>query len=470
MRKKQRRQEQRITQEPSQATIRRAEQRKAQKTPFKFLPWLKRYWFSVICALLLIVGYGSLIWPEFFDRVWDSTFAATFSEDIALQEAVQERDFEAVQEALAEGANPSYLGGKSTSAICLAISSNQPDILKSMLDRQMQWNTGNNEKAPVLILAEQGSADMAEVVRLVLDADFFPLQDLIYFTSVAGNIKFLQFLLQTYPEFDINTTPMTSGVNLLGSALSFNHSKSLDFIFEHSTEDARKRAFDSLSGEYVIPAMASENATIRETIFTMHNDVNVTTSDGITPLMLAASQGNVDAVRDLLARGARIDMKNAAGETALMLCAGAGQPGTLALLIEAGGQIEESNLQGWTPLMLAGMSESLEAVKLLLKHGANVMARTHAGAPVLTHAVVGGNIPIVQELLKSGAEVNAIDDDGWSALMWACIQQGVPMVSVLLDNGANPHAYEKNGFNVLRFARNSQDENVLELLEDFMDL
>ncbi len=438
------------------------------KKKFNLKQWLKDYYSILICASLILAALVNHHWPNFFESAWDNTFAATFSEDFALLKAVQERDTTAAQEALALGANPNFLDKNTSSALCLAIASNQPDILKSMLERNVRWNESNNEKAPVLVLAEKGSADMAQSVQLLLDAQFLILQDIIYFTSLEGNIPFLQFLLKTYPEFDINTTQMISGVNLIASALSFNHIKSLDFIIQHSTEDGRQRAFKSLSGEYVIPAMASENATVRASIFALHSDVNIATTDGITPLMLAATQGHVEAVQELLSRGARIDMKNVRGETALLLCAGAGQPQTLTLLLEAGAQIHERNLEGWSPLMLASMSNSVETVRLLLTSGSDVMARTHKGAPALTHAVVAGSIPITQELLKKGADINATDNDGWSALMWACIQQGPPMVQFLLDNGANPYAVDRHGFDVLRFAKNSQDEDVLDLLEDFM--
>lgn len=44
-------------------------------------------------------------------------------------------------------------------------------------------------------------------------------------------------------------------------------------------------------------------------------DANVRNSDGMTPLMAAASTGNLEIIRMLLARGARVHITNSLGET-----------------------------------------------------------------------------------------------------------------------------------------------------------
>ena len=68
-------------------------------------------------------------------------------------------------------------------------------------------------------------------------------------------------------------------------------------------------------------------------------DANGTAFEGQTMLMTAALSGKADAVRLLLQRGARVDVKDSyRGQTALMWAAAEGHTKAAELLLEAGAE------------------------------------------------------------------------------------------------------------------------------------
>ncbi len=64
-------------------------------------------------------------------------------------------------------------------------------------------------------------------------------------------------------------------------------------------------------------------------------DVNVRNSDGMTPLMAAASTGNLEIIRLLLAKNASMSMTNNLGETAAAIATRFGHPQAATLLMSA---------------------------------------------------------------------------------------------------------------------------------------
>lgn len=105
-------------------------------------------------------------------------------------------------------------------------------------------------------------------------------------------------------------------------------------------------------------------------------------TDGWTPLHLAAAFAGDDAVRLLIARGADTHARshNELASKPLHACiARFGSLASARALIEGGAGVNATQSGGLTPLHLAAAQGKPEMIQLLLRHGASPTARTDDG-------------------------------------------------------------------------------------------
>jgi ankyrin repeat protein len=162
-------------------------------------------------------------------------------------------------------------------------------------------------------------------------------------------------------------------------------------------------------------------------------------TDGVTPLMEAASYGTVAEMEQLLGSGADVNARSQAGLTALM-CA-VHDPRKVALLIARGADVNARTDSGATPLYLSSLySGAIESMKQLLDRGAT-MATTKNGATPLHAAVETGDVAKAGLLLARGIDVNAATKPGgFTPLHLAVFTDEADMARTLLKAGANPNA------------------------------
>ncbi len=173
--------------------------------------------------------------------------------------------------------------------------------------------------------------------------------------------------------------------------------------------------------------------------------VDARQSDGRTPLYLAASAGNANAVlRLLLDKGADPNQATANGNTSLINASGRGDVEAMRLLIAGTVPARKADVNaasgtGATALMAAAGSRNPQAVALLIEAGAKVTARTKKDETALANAATSGDEQSVQLLLDHGADVNVRDDRGYSVLMFAAASevQSPKIVKMLLAKGAD---------------------------------
>ena len=91
---------------------------------------------------------------------------------------------------------------------------------------------------------------------------------------------------------------------------------------------------------------------------------------GLTPLLVAASTGQIDLVRALLSQGAKIDAPSADGRTALIAAAQKNQKEIVQLLVAAGANLNAATRGTGTALEVAERTDETEIAALLLAAGA----------------------------------------------------------------------------------------------------
>lgn len=188
-------------------------------------------------------------------------------------------------------------------------------------------------------------------------------------------------------------------------------------------------------------------------------------------LVVAAGQGNIDAVKAELAKGTDPNATGRMGRTALWAAADGGHQEIVSLLIAGGadphdevlhaaaeaGRVEviemllekgvnpnETDSGGETALFNAAWAAKKEAAGLLMQNGANVNYQSAVGRTALHYSAWDSwqikeedRLEMAQLLIKNGADVNITAENGHSPLHEASSRGYLKIVTLLVESGAD---------------------------------
>ncbi|MCW3098860.1 MAG: ankyrin repeat and protein 1 isoform [Chthonomonadaceae bacterium] len=165
---------------------------------------------------------------------------------------------------------------------------------------------------------------------------------------------------------------------------------------------------------------------------------------GHTPIFHAIQIGHQEMMRLLIARGARLDVRDVRGETPLHWAADSRGPEAMEILLDAGVEMDAVDSRGWTPLMrvafriLVPKDVHAAFMRLLIARGADVNIHDAEGRTILMMAAGHNNPELVEMLLDAGAEIDAVDNLGFSALTAPVLEQRDEIIALLKARGAKP--------------------------------
>ncbi len=231
---------------------------------------------------------------------------------------------------------------------------------------------------------------------------------------------------------------------------------------------------------------------------------------GLTALVFAAREGDVESARALVDGGARVNQTTEYGWTPLLTAVNNRNYAVAELLIDRGADVNAANKGGWTPLYLATDNRNieggdypvpkpdldhLEIIRALLEHGANPNTRVRDntltrtiftmqwffedGATPFVRAAQSSDTELMKLLLEYKADPFLATANGDTALTAAggvgwvegvtyerSPQDNVDAIRMLMDLGFDPNGANSEGRTALMGAALKGRNAAVQLLVD----
>ena len=196
--------------------------------------------------------------------------------------------------------------------------------------------------------------------------------------------------------------------------------------------------------------------------------------EGRSHLHEAAAGGHAEVVQALLDAGAHADVKaEPGGETPLSRAAAEGYPGVVRILLDAGADANRpGGFHNRTPIYQAVASGNVEVVQVLIDAGADVNAQAESGIAgyqgnsLLHKAAAGNHLDVVRLLLNAGADVNSSGGGRETPLHHAARGASAELVNVLIDAGADIHGSTDSKETPMHWAASNGNAEMTQALID----
>ncbi len=176
------------------------------------------------------------------------------------------------------------------------------------------------------------------------------------------------------------------------------------------------------------------------------------TTDKPTLLMLAAAEGDLSELQDLVGDGRNVNTVTPQG-TALSYAIEKNQQVSALYLISVGANPNNGFAKGGRSLLMSAAKRAdNRVVKGLLAAGADVNYVDSQGESAIALASYKGHLTTVKVLLKAGADVN-VTPEGKSLLMHIVKNNDLMLAQVVIAAGADVNFSDESGNSALKIAQ-----------------
>jgi ankyrin repeat protein len=432
------------------------------------------------CALIggVLLGSGGAVAPSALAQTAREITAVTAAPDgtTALHQAVRRNDLKAVEALIRRGADVKAATRYGITPIGLAARNGNAAILRRLLEAGADPNTATSGGETALMTAAR--TGNAESVTLLLDRGA-----------------------------DVNAKDTVRAQTALMWAVTENHPAIVKLLAARGADVNARTHVTKPKGEYV-PARAggaSGAGIIRQRALP-------TADGGMTPLLFAVRDGNVEMTRLLLELGANIEQSSGNHTSPLLIALLNGQVGLATELLARGANPNAADdyhraalfaaidLRNFNhdkyPFLYSDGRDGLDLIKALLAKGADPNLRTDTvpvhglmqfdgswvnfdGQTPFIRAALSGDIAVMRLLLQHGADPNIATTQGSTALMaasginWIPAQtytrseaEYVEAVTLCLERGAPVNATNSIGLAAIHGAANRGWVSVIQILAD----
>lgn len=184
-------------------------------------------------------------------------------------------------------------------------------------------------------------------------------------------------------------------------------------------------------------------------------------------LMVAIRFSREDVARILIERGTNVNWHSPSDPDYTPLAAACGRGMNLQFiryLIARGAKLPAPKSEGWTLLHSAASGGNVEVAQFLIGKGLSVQAAHHRDGTALDVAVGEEKLDMVRFLIDQGAPVNHRDDIGRTPLHRAAKSKNPQLVALLISKGADVNAQDKYHRTPLSLAADADNREVVAVL------
>lgn len=194
-----------------------------------------------------------------------------------------------------------------------------------------------------------------------------------------------------------------------------------------------------------LPALAQTAPSARE----------VATFDG---LLEAAHEDDVARIKELVAKGADVDARDAMGRTPTIVAAFASADDALRALAEAGADMNARENQAYDVVTIAAVADDPDLMSLAIELGNDpgLVTSPYDGTALIAAAHLG-HVEVVRRLIAAGAPLDHVNNLYWTAVIEAVVLgDGGPdhqaVLDALLSAGADRSLADRDGVTPLEHA------------------
>ena len=397
------------------------------KTPNFQIPTPKRSLKS--CFGSWVLGVGSFV------ALLGAATAQAGPADVA--DAAKRGDRTAVRTALARRADVNATQIDGSTALHWAVERDDVEMADLLIRAGARVSARTREGVtPLQLAAINGSAPMLDrLLKAGADpnASLTPVRDTaLMMAARTGRTDALRVLVEA--GADVNAKETWGGTTPLMWAVSEGHAEAAQTLIAAGADaNARSHYVAAANGrgfEGRTPLATATDAKAAEFA-----------SGWLTPLMLAAREGNTELGRILIGAGADVNAAAGDGKTALALAIFNGNYDVASFLVDSKADVNKADTQRFTPLFWAVDRRNMET------------------APNFPWMVTADAMPLIRALLDAGADPNALVNNTprarmregsprivfSTALMRAAFAADLELVTLLLQRGADPSIISRDG-------------------------
>ncbi|XP_022800163.1 ankyrin-3-like [Stylophora pistillata] len=282
--------------------------------------------------------------------------------------------------------------------------------------------------------------------------------NMLHSAAQSGDTNVIDLILTNLPDLESKTA---QGYTPLMVAAF--HGK-LDAVKWFLEKGANVTCVDNNRLNALHCAAQGGDTDVIDLILTHLPDIESKTAEGHTPLMVAAANGKLHAVKWFLEKGANVTCVDKTRWNMLHSAAQSGDTNVIDLILTNLPDLESKTAQGYTPLMVAAFHGKLDAVKWFLEKGANVTCVDNNRLNALHCAAQGGDTDVIDLILTHLPDIESKTAEGHTPLMVAAANGKLHAVKWFLGKGANVTCVDNSRWNMLHSAAHGGDTDVIDLI------